>query len=436
MAERLAIETLLAEMTAGGKSGRHIVVIAAGHVCRNPRVAKEAATLAASGYDVTVLGVKAIRSAERLDAAMLAAGGYRREIAIDLTARTLSSFTQRLRTKLARAGTRCVGRQSSEALGPSQRLLRSARALNPDLVIAHGEAGLWAGWRLIREGFRVAVDFEDWYSEDLPEADRMRRPIRLLKRLEREALRMAKYTTTTSVALSAAMQAEYGGTKSGVITNSFPLGPVSEVNTNPGTRPLSMIWFSQTVGPHRGLEEFFALWSRCRVEARLNLMGTVQDGFEARLRGMLSAEKNAALQFLPSVPPWELPGVLARHDVGLALERPFCPNKDLTITNKILQYLNAGLAVAATETEGQREVLAHSGEAGIFINSGRGGTPAEMERLLSDPVALARAKRAARELAETRYCWERETPHLLELVAGAFSATAPMPPAQNRGATG
>ena len=32
---------------------------------------------------------------------------------------------------------------------------------------------------------------------------------------------------------------------------------------------------------------------------------------------------------------------VARHDIGLALEQPFIVNRDLTITNKILQYMNA-----------------------------------------------------------------------------------------------
>ena len=60
--------------------------------------------------------------------------------------------------------------------------------------------------------------------------------------------------------------------------------------------------------------------------------------------------------------------MIATYDVGLALEPNTPLNKDLTISNKILQYLNAGLAVFATPTQGQREVLSHEASAGCIFH--------------------------------------------------------------------
>ncbi len=109
------------------------------------------------------------------------------------------------------------------------------------------------------------------------------------------------------------------------------------------------------------------------------------------------------------------------HDIGLALEQSFIANRDLTITNKILQYLNAGLAVVASDTRGQREVLAHAPDAGVMVKLAETADLAQtLDRLLADRHALAWHQAAARRLAEQVYCWEKEAPRLLDIVERAL----------------
>jgi glycosyltransferase involved in cell wall biosynthesis len=127
------------------------------------------------------------------------------------------------------------------------------------------------------------------------------------------------------------------------------------------------------------------------------------------------------VSILPPVPPSALPAVIAGHDIGLALELAEIPSRDLTITNKILQYLNAGLAVVASDTAGQREVLARAPDAGLLVNlSDAVATATALDHLLGDRAAMMRRQQAARRLAEEVYCWEREAPRLLSLVADAL----------------
>jgi len=116
-----------------------------------------------------------------------------------------------------------------------------------------------------------------------------------------------------------------------------------------------------------------------------------------------------------------LPSVIAEHAVGLALELSEPASRDLTITNKILQYLNAGLAVIASDTTGQREVLERRPEAGTLIklNDPRSIANA-VDRLLNSPSILRQQQRAARSLAEETYCWEKQVPTLLTLVEKAL----------------
>jgi glycosyltransferase involved in cell wall biosynthesis len=400
-----------------------ILIITNGHLCRNPRPLKEAETLGRTGYDVTVLTVRNHAASEAHDCVLLQDALFRRELALDDFAATP---TERARAFLSRAVTWAARRlpwPMAVGLGPTMALLGRARHLPADLIIVHTDIGVWAGARLLAGGRRVAADFEDWHSEDLLPNSRRHMPLAQLRDAERTLLHHAAYTTTTSYALATALHARYGGCRPHVITNSFPLQPAPR-RAFPAEPP-AFFWFSQTLGPGRGLEPFLAAWGHTQQPSRLVLLGEPCAGFDRRLLALLPAERRSRLSFLPLVPPAVLPAVIARHDIGLALEQSDIPSRDLTITNKILQYLNAGLAIVASDTAGQREVLAADPAAGVFLDLRTPTTAAEiLDRLLADRAELARHQHAARRLAEVRYSWEHEAPRLRELVAGALLPSA------------
>ena len=118
--------------------------------------------------------------------------------------------------------------------------------------------------------------------------------------------------------------------------------------------------------------------------------------------------------------------MIARHDIGLALEQSDIVSRDLTVTNKILQYLNAGLAVVATPTAGQREILGRAPDAGRLVDfADSTAAAADLDALLADRSALARHQAAARRAAAETYCWERVSPVFLAAVAKALRVTLP-----------
>ncbi len=400
-----------------------ILIVSGAALSRNPRVLKEAATLAEAGHDVTVLTLRNHALAESFDLRIMATARFRR-IVLDVAAAPGASRIQvlfrRLKTARARWVARKFGVVTMETIGPAGELLALARRQPADLVIGHTELGLWVAARLLAEGRKVAADIEDWHSEDLPPADRTGRPVQLLRETEAALLRGAAYTTTTSGALADALHQAGGGRRPVVVSNSFPLQS-NPRNTSPGDPP-AFIWFSQTLGSDRGLEGFLDAWNRMTIHSRLVLVGEDHGGYRETLRALVSSSRQSLIEFRDLVPPDELPGLIARHDVGLALEANNCLNRDLTITNKILQYLNAGLAIVVTPTAGQREVLAHDPAAGILLEADPSANAAALDRLIGDPARLQASQGAARRLAETHYCWEHESRTLLNLVEQALSA--------------
>jgi glycosyltransferase involved in cell wall biosynthesis len=404
-----------------------ILIITNGPLCRNPRPLKEAETLGRAGYDVTVLAVRNHLPSEAPDREILRTASFHRET-IDM----LPGFEtpagivwrRRLRLWLARKTALRAGLATIHAVGPASSILDRAQQLPADLVIVHNEAPHWAGTRLLDQGRRVAADLEDWHSEDLLPQDRRQRPLALIRRVERTLLQHAVHTTTTSHALADALHARYGGTRPQVITNSFPLQP----DPHPGLpgEPPAFFWFSQTLGPGRGLELFFSAWRQTTIPSRVVLLGESQADYREKLLRLLPPGRREQVNFLSLVPPAELPSVIARHDIGLALEQGFIVNRNLTITNKVIQYLNAGLAIVASDTAGQREVLAHAPDAGILVEMHETGRfAAALDALLVDRAALARRQQAARKLAEDVYCWEREAPRFVEIVARSLSQARP-----------
>ena len=404
---------------------RRILILSSAHLCRNPRVVKEATALGAAGYDVTVMSISVQEHFERLDRELLRGLPFRR-VVLDYSAATLSArlanFAQRSATWLARRLCSQLGIETAQALGPASALLRRARAFPADLTIAHTEIPLWVAQHLEADGRRVAVDMEDWYSEDLLFGDRRSRPLRLLHRAEAFALRHAAYVSLPSACMADGLRKLHGGKKPLVLHNCFPLQPNPRTLRPETGGPPRFIWFSQTIGPGRGLELFIAAWARTTQPSELCLLGDERAGYREKLLSRLPTERHAHLHFFPSVPPGELPGRLAEFDIGLALEPRWPVNRNIAITNKILQYLNAGLAIVATDTDGQQEVMRAAPDCGLLVTAHETAEFAmRLDALLGDRARLRAAQQAARAAAEREFCWERETPRLLAAVAGALA---------------
>jgi glycosyltransferase involved in cell wall biosynthesis len=151
------------------------------------------------------------------------------------------------------------------------------------------------------------------------------------------------------------------------------------------------------------------------------LLGDERPGYRQKLLARLPAARRGDLQFIPLVPPAELPARLTSFDLGLALEPDWPVNKDVTISNKIFQYMNAGLAIVASPTAGQLEVMRAAPDSGLVITAHETAEyAAKLDALIGDRGRLRTAQAAARAAAERDFCWERETPRLLAAVDQAL----------------
>jgi glycosyltransferase involved in cell wall biosynthesis len=403
---------------------KSILVLTGSHLCRNPRVVKEATTLGEAGYDVTVMSVSVQERFERMDLALIQGLPFRRQV-LDYrgtTARTrLAGFFQRGATWAARRLAHTCHIGTAQSLGPARALLRLAQRQTADLTIGHTEIPLWAAERLLRDGRRVAVDLEDWYSEDLLPADRRTRPLQLLRTAERYALNHAAYASTTSESMAAALAMAYQCRKPVVLRNTFPLPSASRLD-HPAVAVPRFVWFSQTIGPGRGLEPFLSAWSKMRHPSQVHLIGDVRAEYQQHLLTQLSEARRSDVHFIPLLPPGELAAKLSSFDIGLALEPREPRNKDLTISNKLFQYLNAGLAIIATDTAGQSEVMRAAPGCGLLIGADQSTFTGQLDALVGDRRRLQACQRAARTAAASEFNWSHDSARLLRAVQDALAS--------------
>jgi glycosyltransferase involved in cell wall biosynthesis len=395
---------------------KKICIVSDLHLSTNPRAWKEANTLAAAGYDVTILTMWTSAEKRERDKAFLHHPALKYKAGLNLIpgeAAPLHRFYYRLRARLEREAHRWFRTNSPWTIGYAPgHMTKKALQEKADLYIAHAEYGAVIGKSLLAKGRKVAFDIEDWYSEDYlgPE-----RPVKLLKSVERSALTNGVYCTCPSRSMSEALLERYPGSrKAEFIYNGFPLAETPAVT---GTPLQSLIWFSQTIGPGRGLETALEALRLVQTPMELHLVGDCIKGYDETLQAAFPRANGHRLMIHSAVPHAELAGIIARHRIGLAIEDNYPGNKDTTVSNKILQYLQAGIQVLATATKGQQEVAAH------FPDGARVVPPNDPRAWAAAIESLLRSdfdREIARRTFEQQFAWEAQEKKLLPLVANAL----------------
>jgi glycosyltransferase involved in cell wall biosynthesis len=212
--------------------------------------------------------------------------------------------------------------------------------------------------------------------------------------------------------MSEALALEYGCPPPMVIYNAFPWSDRESLDGLEKDRPSravpSIHWYSQTLGPGRGLEDLVASLPHITHDVRIHLRGNPASGFDSWLTSLVPPRWQDRITFHGLVPEHELLSRISEHDIGFAGEMKYCASRQLTVTNKILHYLLGGLAVVASDTAGQREVAVQAPGA-VFLY--QGGDPAslamQLNQLLASSERLRRAQAEALEAARQTFCWER-----------------------------
>lgn len=392
-----------------------LLILIGGHLATAPRPQKEASAAKDAGYRVQIRGTWWDDRLAKEDLILAQELGIEYAPVVDLRAGSKGTSLHRIRQRVARELYARLGMVTPRVFGVgAPELLKEALRIKADLTMVHSEAGLWVGEKLMKSGLRVGCDFEDWFSEDLPEADRKGRPIQSLKSLERLMVRKADPVLATTLAMAEALAQDAVSDRiPTVIPNCFPYSKAPKADEGPRDQrdpaAVAFYWFSQTIGPGRGLETLANALPMLTGNWQLFLRGDIRF-YKSWFDSTFPESIRSRIHLLPSVSNTDLPAYTASHDVGLAIEEPHCVNRDLTATNKIFEYLRCGLAVVATSTKGQVEIMSKCPDAGWVVPPSDASSLAKvLQEAVNDSVLLKKRMLAASDAAKDIWNWDKSS---------------------------
>lgn len=276
-------------------------------------------------------------------------------------------------------------------------LARAARRLGrADVVHANDLDTLPAGFLLARAWHaRLVYDAHELYSEFDAPVPRLTR--RLTLALEGALARRADAVVTVSDGVAAELVRRLRLRRTPfVVVNAPRRADLTPRHADGG--PLRAVYQGR-LGPGRDLGDLLAAALADGVELSLRIPLADVEALRATVaeRGL-----SGRVRVLEPVEPADVLDALLEFEVGILFDRPQTRNGELSMPNKLFEYLMAGLAVVAPRLETIGPLLEQERVGLTYPPGDPGALPATLERLVADRPLLDELRRRARELAMTR----------------------------------
>jgi glycosyltransferase involved in cell wall biosynthesis len=401
---------------------KHILLLTPGQPSTNPRLVKEAKSLDAAGYHVTVLYGHCANWADSYDELIInanpniewiqAAGNPDNKkftYYLSKVSFRIFSFLSNLLPQSIAINTLSINRASFF-------LKQTAMHIKADVYRAHSLCTLAIAVKAAAKNkAKASIDFEDHFSGQWTEHSKH---YNIAKKLEDHFIPGIQFSTSASPLIHAAYARQYQ-LNDIVVNNVFSsMFAVDVVQPFVNGDVLKLFWFSQTIGPGRGIEEVIeAMGSTNDKKLQLTLLGSCSNDMKAHF---LSIAKRSGLEvsqinFIKATSEAELFNIASQHHIGLALEINDTLNRRICLTNKLFTYLLSGLAVIATDTPAQKLFISSYPGIGKCYEQGEVSKLAAILKYhLENPDALNGQRLAALELGKNRFNWENESPALMD----------------------
>ncbi len=394
-----------------------VCLVSPGHLGSNPRLVKEAEALVEAGQRVHVIYGETHAGTLKRDESVLSGAGW--------TSQAVSLFTHRWRTLAWKTGQRVSLLLFKRGLRTLPLACRASHPLFPGLrrAVLNYKADLYLGHCLPtlpivvaaarRHRARCGFDAEDFHSGENDEEGHGAVSNAIARLLESHFLPECDHLTAASPLIAQAYEATYGVAPT-TILNVFPLREAVEPRPAPSLP--SFYWFSQTIGPGRGIEAMLEILRLLNRPLRIDLRGHISDGYWKSL-GAFVAGSEVVLRLLSPDAPATMVGHAAGYTAGLALEQRTPLNRDICLTNKAFTFLLAGTPVIFSRTRAQEALAGELGAAALLIDLDDPPAAAQALRSwIADPVQQMRARQCALDTRQTRYNWDYEKHLFLNLI--------------------
>jgi len=403
-----------------------ILLVSSGQPSLNPRLVKEADALTTAGFEVIVLYTYWNDWGTLYDKQLLTEKKWKAiRLGGDSEQKRFTWFLSRLVHKVSRYVLQKTGKYAwfsdiAIARG-SYFLIRGAKKHKADLYIAHNLGALPAVVKAAELYKKpCGFDAEDFHRQEVDD-DVNSYNFKLSSCVEDKYLSSVNYVTASSPLIAERYALLYKRTVTSIL-NVFPQTPVHVITLNKN-KPLKLFWFSQTIGPNRGLELIIEAIGLAKIASELHLLGQPANGYKQQLSQLAQAAgiANYNLYFYEPIKADQIFNVASQFDIGLASEAGVCLNRNISLTNKLFTYIQSGLAVAASNTPAQRALMGQYPQIGKVYRNAK-----ELSMVLTEydknRELLFQTKNEAFKIGQTQLNWENESRKFLNVVESALLA--------------
>jgi glycosyltransferase involved in cell wall biosynthesis len=391
------------------QTGKTVCLITPGHIASNPRLVKEAMALSQAGYKVHIIFTQCVPYLIDHDQHILNQNPSWTYDCLNWTGYNLPSKISRLLSKLTHLLSSNIDIKINR-----NYIWQLKKAINfkANLYIAHNLGALPIAVNAAkRNKVKSGFDGEDFHRNEMSD-DIADSGVILKTAIEEKYIPQLDYMTASSQQITEQYTALFNRDITTVI-NVFPKVAIHEIinNTN---NPLQLFWFSQTIGPYRGLEVIIEAINVSDLQIDLHLLGYSTNEYKKHLISLLKDSK-CKLHFHSPVYPEQLFTITRQFDIGFASETDLSINRTIALSNKIFTYLQSGLAVIFSNTIAQASFAKQYPQVGnVYSNAN------ELAQFLvkynSDRVMLYQTKKAAFQLGQKKLNWEKESKNFLKVV--------------------
>lgn len=370
--------------------GLRICSVVVSHLPHDARVWKQARSLAEAGNDVRLIGLRygipQARSRRDGDVAVLELPfGNRRGASV----RRRALILLRLWAEILRAP---ADAYHCHNIHPAPAVLIAARL----------------------RGARIVYDAHELYGEVRPGARLGSRvSARLSRMVEGRIIRAADEVITTNPSRAGVLAERYGVAEPKVVAN-VPNAVVDFEPLDPGFPAGPVLLYQGGIYAEARAFERTIQALRHLPEVTLAILGFGRERDQEQIRAWARDEGvSDRVVLFGAVPFDDLVRIAAAATVGIVPLRNISLNSWFGDTNKLFEYLMAGLPVVGSDFPEVRRVLEDGSPRGgeVFDPEDATSIAAAVQRVLSEDYEGRRAE--ARRLALERYCWHHEEPALL-----------------------
>ncbi|MEN3368665.1 MAG: hypothetical protein V7609_808 [Verrucomicrobiota bacterium] len=231
--------------------------------------------------------------------------------------------------------------------------------IEADVYLAHNVETLLPALQAAQKyGSLAMFDSMEFHSDMGESQNPMDREI--VARIERRCLPQCALVLASSDEMADALSAAYGIRRPLALYNVPPIDSHQHHCDHEG---VSLYWRNAVLGfGQRGLQDAMAALTKLPEDVVLHLQGRLPLDGGVELREKIHALGITQRVFLhaPYSPP-DAVRIAAHYCMGLCLEHGGIRNHELTVSNKMFDYLMGGLVVIASDLPGLRGVIERSG---------------------------------------------------------------------------